>query len=101
MRLVYNHFPINANLDKAGQWVELKNFLGGRKVHKVVLAEGCKVHLSKDVKDELIFEGIDKAALSQGCAQLRQTCRIGTKDQRKFLDGVFVSDKGVVKAIEE
>ena len=34
-------------------------------------------------------------------AQLRQSAKIGTKDERKFLDGVFVTNRGVVKAIEE
>merc|ERR1711865_402738 len=74
MRLVYAHFPINANIAKDGSFVELKNFLGGRH---------------------------DKEAVSLGCAQLCQACSIGTKDERKFLDGVFVSERGVIKAIEE
>ena len=101
MRLVYAHFPINANIAKDGSFVELKNFLGGRHVKKVVMQPGCKVRLGADVKDELIFEGIDKEAVSLGCAQLCQACSIGTKDERKFLDGVFVSERGVIKAIEE
>lgn len=101
MRLVYAHFPINANVAKDGSFVELKNFLGGRKVHKVVMPEGTSVRLSADQKDELIFEGNDKAAVSLSCAQLCQSCKIGTKDERKFLDGVFVSERGVVKAVDE
>lgn len=96
MRLVYAHFPINANIAKDGSFVELKNFLGGRQVKKVVMQPGCKVRLGTDVKDELIFEGIDKEAVSLGCAQLCQACSIGTKDERKFLDGVFVSERTVI-----
>ena len=101
MRLVYAHFPINATVAKDGSWVELKNFLGGRHVKRIVLQPGCKARLCTEVKDQIIFEGIDKEALSLGCAQITQCCKIGTKDERKFLDGVFVTDKTVVKAIEE
>lgn len=101
MRLVYAHFPINANVAKDGSFVEIKNFLGGRHVKKIVMQPGCKVRLCTEVKDQLIFEGIDKAAVSLGCAQLSQCAKIGTKDERKFLDGIFVTDRGVVKAIDE
>ena len=101
MRLVYAHFPINATVAKDGSFVELKNFLGGRHIKKIVLQPGCKVRASTEVKDELIFEGIDKEAVSLGCAQLTQCCGVGTKDERKFLDGVFVTDRTVIKAIEE
>jgi large subunit ribosomal protein L9e len=67
--------------------------LGGKKSHLVQLPEGSKVVLSKDVKDELVFDGIDNAALSLSCARVSQVCSIGTKDERKFLDGIFVSEK--------
>ena len=54
---------------------------------------GTKVKLSADVKDELIFEGNDNAMVSLMCSQVSQSCNIGTKDERKFLDGVYVSEK--------
>lgn len=101
MRLVHAHFPINAQVAKDGSYIEILNFLGGRKVLKVVCQPGVKVSISKDVKDELIFEGNDKAGVSLTCAQVCQSCKIGTKDERKFLDGIFVSERGVIKAIDE
>jgi len=100
MRAVHAHFPINAIVAKDGKSVEVKNFLGGRQIKKVVLQPGCTVKLSAETKDELIFEGIDKAAVSLGCAQICQVCKIGTKDERKFLDGIFVSERSVIKARE-
>ena len=96
MRLVHAHFPINAIVAKDGKSVEIKNFLGGRQVKKIVLQQGCTVRLSTDTKDELIFEGIDKEGLFLGCAQVCQVCKIGTKDERKFLDGIFVSSKELI-----
>jgi large subunit ribosomal protein L9e len=98
MRLVYSHFPVSAKPAKDFKSIEIKNFLGGRHIKKVVMPAGCTVKESVDTKDELIFEGIDKAALSLTCAQVTQSCKIGTKDERKFLDGIFVSDRTVIKA---
>ena len=100
MRLVHAHFPINAGPSKDGKSIEVKNFLGGRHVKKIVTQPGTSVKLSAEVKDELIFEGIDNGSVSLSCAQVSQVCKIGTKDERKFLDGIFVSEKGVIKARE-
>jgi large subunit ribosomal protein L9e len=100
MRLVHAHFPINAGPAKDGKSIEVKNFLGGRHIKKIVMQGDVKVKLSTEVKDELIFEGIDNALVSLSCAQVAQVCKIGTKDERKFLDGIFVSEKGVIKARE-
>lgn len=55
---------------------------------------GCKAAMSPELKDELIFEGIDNQNLSLTCAQISQSCKIGDKDDRKFLDGIYVSEKG-------
>jgi len=100
MRLVHAHFQINAGPAKDGKSIEVKNFLGGRHIKKIVMQGDVKVKLSTEVKDELIFEGIDNALVSLSCAQVAQVCKIGTKDERKFLDGIFVSEKGVIKARE-
>lgn len=100
MKLVYAHFPINAIISKDKKQIEIKNFLGGKKGHLINLAPGCTVELSKDVKDELVFDGIDNAALSLCCARVMQVCKIGDKDERKFLDGIFVSEKTVIEAAE-
>jgi len=77
MRLIFAHFPINAVISKDKKQVEILNFLGGKKGHLIKLAEGCTVQTSKDVQNELIFEGIDNQALSLCCAQVSQVCKIG------------------------
>ena len=100
MRLVHAHFPITAVISKDQKQIEIKNFLGGKKSHLIKLNEGCTVYLSKDVKDELVFDGIDNALLSQSCARVSQVCKIGNKDERKFLDGIFVSQKTLTKPKE-
>ena len=101
MRLVHAHFPINAIISKDKTQIEIKNFLGGKKTHCIKLPGNTTVFLSKDVKDELVFDGIDIEMVSQSCARVSQVCKIGKKDERKFLDGIFVSEKTLTNPKEE
>lgn len=101
MRLVYAHFPISCIISKDKTQIEVKNFLGGKRPHTIQLPAGCTVFASKDVKDELVFDGIDNAKLSLACARVGQVCRIGDKDERKFLDGIFVSQKTLTDPKED
>ena len=101
MRLVHAHFPIQAIISKDKKQVEIKNFLGGKKSHLIVLQPGCTVELSKETPNELIFDGIDNAAVSLSCAQVSQCANVGRKDIRKFLDGIFVSEKTLIEKREE
>merc|ERR1719473_965432 len=93
MRLVHAHFPINAIISADKKQIEIKNYLGGKKVHAIKMQPGVTVFSNKDVKDELVFDGTDNAMVSLSCAQVGQVCSIGKKDERKFLDGIFVSEK--------
>jgi len=101
MRLVHAHFPIQAIVSKDKKQVEIRNFLGGKKPHLIVMQNGCTVVKSEDTQNELIFDGIDNALLSLSCAQVRQVCNVGKKDERKFLDGIFVSEKTLINPKEE
>merc|ERR1719163_1104178 len=99
MKMVHAHFPITAIISKDKSQIEIKNFLGGKKSHLIKMQPGCTVQLnpSKDVKNELVFEGIDNAAVSLCCAQVSGVCFIKQKDERKFLDGIFVSAKELIE----
>ena len=68
MRLVHAHFPINVVIPKDGSTIEVKNFLGGKQSKHITCLPGCTVKLNPDLKDELIFEGIDNQNLSLTCA---------------------------------
>jgi len=98
MRYVYAHFPINVNLEKnneTGLWeVEIRNFLGEKITRRVVMHEGVDVEASKNVKDELQLSGNDLENVSQSAADIQQICRVRNKDIRKFLDGLYVSERG-------
>lgn len=92
MRFVYSHFPINVTL--TGDTVEIRNFLGEKRVRKVKLFPGVNYERSSAVKDQIELSGIDIAAVSLTAAQIQQATSIRHKDLRKFLDGIYVSEKG-------
>ena len=41
MRLVYAHFPINANIEDEGKMIEIRNFLGEKRVRTVHMLSGA------------------------------------------------------------
>ncbi|VFQ63618.1 unnamed protein product [Cuscuta campestris] len=99
MRFVYAHFPINASITNESKSIEIRNFLGEKKVRKVDMLDGVNVVRSEKVKDELILDGNDIELVSRSCALINQKCLVKNKDIRKFLDGIYVSEKG--KIVEE
>ena len=89
MRFVYSHFPINVSLvdGPSGKVVEIRNFMGEKRVRKIPLLPGVDAERSKDVKDQLELSGIDITKVSLAAAQVQQMTNIRNKDIRKFLDG--------------
>lgn len=98
MRFVYAHFPINVNVieEDGAKLIEIRNFLGDKKVRKIAIPEGVTAELSKIQKDELVVSGNSVEDVSQCCADVQQICRVRNKDIRKFLDGIYVSERGHV-----
>jgi len=96
MRFVYAHFPINASIGADKDNIEIRNFLGEKKVRRVEMLPGVTVTRSEKVKDELVLDGNDIELVSRSCALINQKCHVKKKDIRKFLDGIYVSDKGTI-----
>ncbi|KAE8354463.1 ribosomal protein L6, alpha-beta domain-containing protein [Aspergillus coremiiformis] len=98
MRYVYAHFPINVNIEKNSETgvydVEIRNFLGEKYVRRVTAQPGVEVAISANVKDELLLSGNSLEGVSQSAADIQQICRVRNKDIRKFLDGLYVSERG-------
>ena len=99
MRFVYSHFPINVTL--TGKNVEIRNFLGEKRVRKVELSEGVEYVRSAAVKDQIELSGNDLSLVSLTAARIQQTTNVRHKDLRKFLDGIYVSEKGAMALPEE
>ncbi|CAM9923588.1 unnamed protein product [Ectocarpus fasciculatus] len=91
MRFCYAHFPINVSI--TGKTVEIRNFLGEKRVRRVELAPGVDYVRTSDVKDQIELSGNDIQAVSMTAARIQQSTSVKRKDIRKFLDGIYVSEK--------
>ena len=58
MRAVYAHFPINLIIAGDSRSVEIRNFLGEKRVRKVQMAEGVTIKDDKAQKDQVLVEGV-------------------------------------------
>ncbi|KAF4659554.1 60S ribosomal protein L9 [Perkinsus chesapeaki] len=101
LRFVYAHFPINSNITNNGSTIEIRNFLGEKVVRTVDMMPGVTVRKSDDVKDEVIVEGADLELVSRSAALIHQSTLVRHKDIRKFLDGIYVTESGVIDQFED
>jgi len=62
----------------------------------VIMLPGVKVSRSKDQKDEIILQGNDLELVSQSAANIQGSTKVRFKDIRKFLDGVYVSERNII-----
>lgn len=95
MKFVYAHFPINCNISRLKDQIEVRNFIGNRNSYVVKMLHGVKVDKSEE-KDTVEVWGIDLELVSQSAASIQQACQVKNKDMRKFLDGVYVSKRGTM-----
>jgi len=97
MRYVYAHFPINVNLERNKETglveVEIRNFIGQKIVKRITMRKDVEVEISTAQKDELIIKGNSLEDVSQCAADIQQDCKVRNKDIRKFLDGIYVSER--------
>jgi large subunit ribosomal protein L9e len=92
MRFAYAHFPINVTIAKDGSQsvVEIRNFLGERRLRRIKCHEGVAVARSEGVKDEIVLTGNDLEKVSGSAALIHESVLVRNKDIRKFLDGIYV-----------
>jgi large subunit ribosomal protein L9e len=97
MRLAYAHFPMTVNVtgDKSDT-VEIRNVLGERMVRRIKAFPGVTVKLSDNVKDQIELLGNDVEAVSRSAALIHDSCLVRNKDIRRFLDGIYVCEKGPI-----
>lgn len=65
------------------------------------MATGVTVKNSTAQKDELVIEGNSLEDVSRSAALIQQSTTVKDKDIRKFLDGLYVSEKTTVIQDEE
>lgn len=96
MRFVYAHFPINVSIVEKDTVVEIRNFLGEKIVRRIQCHPGVTVKRSADVKDEIVLIGNNVDNVSLSAALINQACHVKKKDIRKFLDGIYISERNVI-----
>lgn len=95
MHTVKKHFPIEVAIKDGA--VEIGRFLGERNVKTIKLLEGVTAKKNEKDQDEIWFEGIDIDKVALTCAHVFQSCFAKDKDRRKFLDGIYVSEKETIE----
>lgn len=91
-----NHTPPRLTRACTPAQVEIRNFLGEKRVRVVQMLPGVTIKRSDAVKDELILFGNDIENVSRSTALIHQQCLVKKKDIRKFLDGIYVSESGLL-----
>lgn len=89
LKTVYAHFPMNVK--KSNNDVVIQNFIGERSPRHVEITEGVSVDIDED---EITVTGADKEKVSQVAANIEQECSKGSRDPRKFQDGIYITQKG-------
>jgi large subunit ribosomal protein L6 len=95
LKSVYAHFPVTVKADEKAGVFRIENFTGEKTPRFARIVEGVKVGVKGE---EVAVEGIDLNAVSQTAANIQNATKIRQKDQRVFLDGIYIFEKGAVQA---
>ena len=86
LKIIFAHFPISVKIK--GRQVQIENFFGERSPRiAAIVGEGTKVTLAGE---DLIVQGPSLEDVSQTAANIELCTKIKDKDQRVFLDGIYV-----------
>lgn len=99
MRSAYAHFPINLSIVDAKKCLEIRNFVGEKIVRRVPMLAGVTVETTEQ-KDEIVLRGCDLQNVSQSAATIQNLTKVKNKDIRKFLDGIYVSERTTIEKAE-
>lgn len=88
MKIVFAHFPISVKIK--GQTISVENFMGERSARVGKILGDCKVTTEGD---DIIIKGVSLEDVGQTAANVEQATKIKRKDQRIFLDGIYIYEK--------
>ncbi len=92
LKIIYSHFPINIKIE--GDKFIISNFLGEKAPRIAKILPGVKVQVKGN---DVIVEGIDVEAVGQTAANIELATKITEFDRRKFMDGIYIYEKGVAE----
>jgi len=88
VKVVYAHFPISVKTK--GDEILVENFVGERSPRIAKIIGACKVTIEGD---DVVVKGVSLEDVGQTAANLEQATKIKRKDQRVFLDGLYIFEK--------
>merc|ERR1711861_45909 len=94
IKTVYAHFPTNVQINGKGDALDVVNFIGQKVKFHIDALEGVKMERDPKSNQDILISGNDVENVSRTCALINQACAVKNKDIRKFLDGIYVSQKG-------
>jgi large subunit ribosomal protein L6 len=90
LKMVYAHFPMSVRFSKPDGKVLIENFCGEKTPRVVDVVGGVDVTVSGD---DILVKGMDLEEVSQTAANIEAATGIKEKDQRVFLDGIYVYER--------
>jgi large subunit ribosomal protein L6 len=88
VKVVYAHFPITVKTK--GKQVLIENFVGERSPRVAEIVGDSKVSVEGD---DVIVKGVSVEDVGQTAANIELATKIKRKDQRIFLDGLYIYHK--------
>ena len=88
VKVVYAHFPITVKTK--GRQVLVENFVGERSPRVAEIVGDTKVTVEGD---DVIVKGVSLEDVGQTAANIELATKIRRKDQRVFLDGLYIYHK--------
>jgi large subunit ribosomal protein L6 len=88
VKVVYAHFPITVKTK--GKQILVENFVGERSPRIAEIVGDTKVSVEGD---DVIVKGVSVEDVGQTAANVELATKIKRKDQRIFLDGLYIYHK--------
>ena len=88
LKVVYAHFPISVKTK--GDEILVENFVGERSPRVAKMVGSCKVTIEGD---DIVVKGVSVEDVGQTAANVELATKIRRKDQRIFLDGIYIYQK--------
>lgn len=89
MKLVFSHFP--PAMEAQGGVFSVKNFMGERVPRKVLIPDGVRVEVNGQ---DIAVTSMDIESATQFAGSVENATATKGKDQRIYLDGIYVESKG-------
>jgi large subunit ribosomal protein L6 len=90
LKIVYAHFPVTVKVQEKERKLTIENFTGEKTARVIKIVGSAKV---KVAGDEIHVQGTNLRDVSQTASNIQQGTRIRDKDQRVFLDGIYIFEK--------